>query len=298
MKKKLLIGSASLAGLFLIVYIIMVIMSSPLPPCDLKSTNVTVSPAEVAPNETVKVTTHGVTYNMTLSSDEPPVFCPYSSTTHDLTISATGQGATNPSVGTYEYDNGTQVAITASPAFGWKFDNWTGDVSTITDVNSASATITVNGNYSITANFQEVDVAPDFTLLAMTGANVTLSELEGTPIVLNFWSISCYWCRKQLPYLENVARQSVGEIEVVAINIVDNAASLEDFFAEYEPTMSVALDSNGETFTDYCLKYNNPRGAIPFTLFIDSEGTMRYKQTGAFPSETALWDTLHEVFEP
>lgn len=298
MKKKLLIGSASLAGLFLIVYIIMVIMSSPLPPCDLKSTNVTVSPAEVAPNETVKVTTHGVTYNMTLSSDEPPVFCPYSSTTHDLTISATGQGATNPSVGTYEYDNGTQVAITASPAFGWKFDNWTGDVSTITDVNSASATITVNGNYSITANFQEVDVAPDFTLLAMTGANVTLSELEGTPVVLNFWSISCYWCRKQLPYLENVARQSVGEIEVVAINIVDNAASLEDFFAEYEPTMSVALDSNGETFADYCLKYNNPRGAIPFTLFIDSEGTMRYKQTGAFPSETALWDTLHEVFEP
>jgi len=297
MKKKLLIGSASLAGLFLIVYIIMVIMSSPLPPCDLKSTNVTVSPAEVAPNETVKVTTHGVTYNMTLSSDEPPVFCPYSSTTHDLTISATGQGATNPSVGTYEYDNGTQVAITASPAFGWKFDNWTGDVSTITDVNSASATITVNGNYSITANFQEVDVAPDFTLLAMTGANVTLSELEGTPVVLNFWSISCYWCRKQLPYLENVARQSVGEIEVVAINIVDNAASLEDFFAEYEPTMSVALDSNGETFADYCLKYSNPRGAIPFTLFIDSEGTMRYKQTGAFPSETALWDTLHEVFE-
>jgi thiol-disulfide isomerase/thioredoxin len=216
---------------------------------------------------------------------------------HNLTISINGQGTTNPGVGIYEYDSGTQVTITASPAFGWRFDNWTGDASVITDVNAASTTITVNDSYSVTANFQEVDVVPDFTLPTMTGANITLSELEGTPVVLNFWSISCYWCRKQLPYLENVAQQSVGEIEVVVVNIVDNAVSIEDFFAEYEPTMIVALDREGETFRDYCLEYDNPRGYIPFTLFVDSEGIMRYKQTGAFPTETALWDTLHDVFE-
>ena len=61
--------------------------------------------------------------------------------------------------------------------------------------------------------------ATDFTLPTLTGANITLSELKGTPVVLNFWSISCYWCRKQLPYLEDVAQQSQGEIEVIAINI-------------------------------------------------------------------------------
>ena len=217
--------------------------------------------------------------------------------THNLTINANGQGATNPSVGTHKYDMGTQVIITASPAPGWRFNNWTGDVSVIADVNAASTTITVNGSYSVTANFQEVDVVPDFTLPTMTGANITLSELEGTPVVINFWSISCYWCRKQLPCLEKVAQKSVGEIEVVAINIVDTAASLENFFAGYEPIMNVVLDSNRETFTDYCLKYDNPRAAIPFTLFVDREGIMRYKQIGAFPSEAAIWDTLHDVFE-
>ncbi len=72
--------------------------------------------------------------------------------------------------------------------------------------------------------------APNFTLLTMTGANTTLSELEGTPVVLNFWSISCYWCRKQLPYLESVAQQSAGETKVIAVNIVDNAASVRNFF--------------------------------------------------------------------
>ena len=139
--------------------------------------------------------------------------------------------------------------------------------------------------------------APDFTLPTMTGANITLSELEGTPVVLNFWSIPCYWCRKQLPYLENVAQQSGGEIKVMAVNMVDNAASVQNFFGDYEPTMIVALDGNGETFVDYCQKYNNPRGSIPFTFFVDSEGIVKYWQTGAFSSETELWDTLDSVFE-
>jgi len=138
--------------------------------------------------------------------------------------------------------------------------------------------------------------APDFTLSTLTGANITLSELEGTPVVLNFWSISCSWCRKQLPYLENVAQQSEGEIKVIAINVGDSAATVQEFFGDYEPTMIVALDSNRETFVNYCRNYNNPRGAIPFTLFVDSEGIMQYKQIGAFSSETELWDTLHSVF--
>ena len=139
--------------------------------------------------------------------------------------------------------------------------------------------------------------APDFTLPTMTGANITLSELEGTPVVLNFWSISCSWCRKQLPYLENVAQQSGGEIEVIAVNIVDNAASVQNFFGDYEPTMIVALDSARETFRDYSLKYDNPRGSIPFTLFVDSEGIIQYVKIGAFASETELWDTLDSIFE-
>jgi thiol-disulfide isomerase/thioredoxin len=137
--------------------------------------------------------------------------------------------------------------------------------------------------------------ATDFTLPTMTGANITLSELEGTPVVLSFWSISCYWCRKQLPYLENVAQQSEGEIKVIAVNIVDNAASLQKFFGDYEPTMIVALDNNGETFVNYCQKYGNP-GKIPFTLFVDSQGIVKYWQVGAFASETQLRNILDSVF--
>jgi thiol-disulfide isomerase/thioredoxin len=138
--------------------------------------------------------------------------------------------------------------------------------------------------------------ALDFTLPTLTGANITLSELEGTPVVLNFWSISCSWCRKQLPYLENVAQQSEGEIKVVAINVGDSAATVQEFFGDYEPAMIVALDENREVFVNYCQNYDNSRGYIPFTLFVDSEGLVQYKKIGAFTSEAELWNTLHDVF--
>ena len=137
----------------------------------------------------------------------------------------------------------------------------------------------------------------DLTLPIITWDETTLSALEGTPVVLNFWSISCYWCRQQLPYLENVAQLSEGEIKVIAVNIIDNAASVQHFFGDYEPTMIIALDKNRKAFVDYCLAYNNTRGGTPFTLFFDSEGVVQYVKIGAFTSEAQLWDTLGSVFE-
>jgi len=135
----------------------------------------------------------------------------------------------------------------------------------------------------------------DSALSMITWNETSLSELQGTPVVLNFWSISCGWCRYQLPFLEAVAQQREGEIEVVAINMVDSAVSIQTFFADYEPAMTIALDSNRKAFRDYCLAYNNTRGATPFTLFVDSEGVVQYAKIGAFASEAALWDTLNDI---
>jgi len=137
---------------------------------------------------------------------------------------------------------------------------------------------------------------PDRTLPITTWNETTLSTLEGTPVVLNFWSISCYWCRQQLPYLESVAQQSEGEIKVISINMANSAADIRRFFADYEPAMTIALDKNREAFKDYCVAYNNTGGAIPFTLFFDSEGMVQYVKIGAFASEEGLWNTVHDVF--
>jgi thiol-disulfide isomerase/thioredoxin len=142
----------------------------------------------------------------------------------------------------------------------------------------------------------QTDEGLNFTLLTMAGTNITLSELRGMPVVLNFWSIGCTYCRQQLPYLENVAQASGGVIEVIAANVVDSATSVQSFFGDYEPAMIVALDEDSKVFVEYCQEYDNLRGSIPFTFFIDSEGLVQYKRLGAFQSETELWNTLHDVF--
>jgi len=133
----------------------------------------------------------------------------------------------------------------------------------------------------------------------LTGANITLSGLEGTPVVLNFWTTTCAYCRQQLPYLEDVAQQREGALNVIAINIGQDASTvqsfIQDFFGKNETTMIVALDSNGGVFVNYCQNYGNSGVGIPFTLFVDSEGLIQYRRIGAFSSEAELWNTLHSV---
>ena len=138
--------------------------------------------------------------------------------------------------------------------------------------------------------------APDFILPTMTGSVITLSELEGTPVVLNFWATWCNPCREELPYFEAVAQESEGEIKVIAIDVGESASTVQTFFGDYEPTMIVALDENSEVFVSYCEK-DNPRRYLPITFFVDSEGIVQHIKIGAFTSEAELWDTLQSVFE-
>jgi len=130
----------------------------------------------------------------------------------------------------------------------------------------------------------------------MTGAQITLSELEGTPVVLVFWAISCVYCRTELQRLESIAQQNEGKLNIVAVNTGESAARVQNFFGDYEPAMIVALDMNREVFGNYCQKYNNPRGYIPIIFFIDSEGVIKHVKLGAFSSETELWDSLRSIF--
>jgi len=78
--------------------------------------------------------------------------------TYDLSISSTSGGSvTIPGEGIFAYDAGTIVELVAMPDNGYRFHTWIGDIEDITDPNSASTNITINGDCSITADFEEED---------------------------------------------------------------------------------------------------------------------------------------------
>ena len=90
-----------------------------------------------------------------------------------LTVETNGQGtvALDPADGIY--DKGTVVALTATPAPGWYFGGWTGDVA---DPNAAATTTTMNANKQILATFTQTP--PGYTLtMAVTGDGTTTPEV-------------------------------------------------------------------------------------------------------------------------
>jgi hypothetical protein len=75
---------------------------------------------------------------------------------HDLTIFSTAGGTViEPGEGTFTYNEGTVVDLSVAVEESSRFVNWTGDVDTVADVNAPTTTITMDDDYSITANFKE-----------------------------------------------------------------------------------------------------------------------------------------------
>jgi hypothetical protein len=71
---------------------------------------------------------------------------------YDLTVVVSGSGTTTPAAGIHSYDQDTVVNISATPASGWQFANWTGDV---TDPASANTAVMVESDKTITAIFTQ-----------------------------------------------------------------------------------------------------------------------------------------------
>jgi uncharacterized repeat protein (TIGR02543 family) len=102
---------------------------------------------------------------------------------YDLTIAVTpgGSGTTTPTAGVHLYGAGSVVDITAEAATGYRFVNWTGDV---TNPNSTNTTVTMDANKTVTANFVE------FTGIIIDGAfssntaddvsDINISHITGT----------------------------------------------------------------------------------------------------------------------
>ena len=93
-------------------------------------------------------------------------------TTYTLTVSVTGSGSVSPSGGAYA--SGASVSLTATPNTGWTFARWEGDLSG----SDNPATITMNGNRTVTAVFEE-EAVMTYTLSVSVTGNGSVSPNSG-----------------------------------------------------------------------------------------------------------------------
>jgi large repetitive protein len=105
---------------------------------------------------------------------------------YDLTISSTAGGSVTVTINAQQtvigagqtqtipdIPAGTSVSLAAGAVTGYYFVNWTG--APVHGVTNASTTFTMNGNYSITANFAQTGVDYDLTISSTAGGSVTVT---------------------------------------------------------------------------------------------------------------------------
>jgi hypothetical protein len=119
---------------------------------------------------------------------------------YDLTVDSTDGGqVTSPGEDTFPYDCDTVVALVAAAEDGYYFVNWSGDVDNIANINAPTTTITMEGDYSVTANFEQIP--PEqfvLTTSSTDGGNVTTPGEgnfpydEGTVVDLVAEAEECY----------------------------------------------------------------------------------------------------------
>jgi hypothetical protein len=94
-----------------------------------------------------------------------------------------GGSVLTPGEGTFHYQAAEKVILVVSPNNGYEFDKWTGDVDTVDDTDDHSTFIIMDGNKSITANFDKIDTTTSeqysLEISSTEGGSVTMPG-EGT----------------------------------------------------------------------------------------------------------------------
>lgn len=133
--------------------------------------------------------------------------------------------------------------------------------------------------------------APAFDLETLDGRRLSLADLRGSPVVLNFWASWCIPCREEAPLLTAAAREYAAKgLRVVGVVYQDSADTARDFMERYGQTYPGLLDPDGRTAIDYGVF------GIPETFFIDRDGIVRSRQVGPV-TEQGLARQVQEILE-
>lgn len=113
-------------------------------------------------------------------------------------------------------------------------------------------------------------LAPDFKLQGLDGKPVSLNNLRGKAVVMNFWATWCPPCRAEMASLHQVQRDLTDRgLVVLGVNQLEASQTVQRFMREQGLNFPIALDLFGDASQTYRIS------ALPTTYFIDRNGIIR-----------------------
>lgn len=124
-------------------------------------------------------------------------------------------------------------------------------------------------------------IAPDFTLDAIDGKTLSLSDYKGKKaVVLDFFATWCPNCRRDIPHQEAFYEKYKDTVEVVGVDLQEDPALVKSFAAQLGITYPVVLDPSGVATQAYGARYTN------YHVLIGKDGTV----VGTIPGDISEAD--------
>jgi peroxiredoxin len=136
-------------------------------------------------------------------------------------------------------------------------------------------------------------MSEDFTLKSLDGSSVSLSSFKGKVVLLSFWATWCGPCKLEMPEMQALYEKLKGRgFEIVAVDMMEDKATVSSFIKKNGYTFPVLLDSTGEVGGAGLYDAR----AIPTNYIIDKAGRIVGRKIGVDgPSWTSSERTA--VFE-
>ncbi|MFW5787207.1 MAG: TlpA family protein disulfide reductase [Halanaerobiales bacterium] len=116
--------------------------------------------------------------------------------------------------------------------------------------------------------------APGFTLPDLEKNEISLDDLRGKKVFLNFWASWCGPCEHEMPDIEKLHKEYEDEVAVIAVNMGEKKDDVDQFLSSQDLNMPVLLDRNQSLAEKYAVQ------AIPTTYILDEEGIITEKHVG------------------
>ena len=135
--------------------------------------------------------------------------------------------------------------------------------------------------------------APEFTLKGLDDKPVSLKDLKGSVVVLDFWATWCGPCRKGLPHLDKLYQANKGKgLKAYAVDLRETKEEVKQFVEETKLGVPVLMDTDGKVAEQYKVS------GIPQTVVIGKDGKVQAVIVGfGGDSDHRLKDALEKAMK-
>jgi len=140
-------------------------------------------------------------------------------------------------------------------------------------------------------------VAPDFSLADLDGNTVTLQQLKGKVVLLNFWGTWCGPCRKEIPDFINLSKKYKQDgLEIIGVTLTSGPPeNIKAFADKWGINYQLLTDIKGNETQTVTALYGQATGkritGIPTTFIIDRAGVIQKRYVGP-RSEAIFYNDL------